>query len=105
MLFDSLQASHSQISGLKYEGRKNSFSPASAIAAPTWKVRSEYFWNSCAVSNSSPISIARASAGIAGKDGTVYRYNRQTGDWSSNSGNGWQEPNVQRQQPMRSHGA
>ena len=26
----------------------------------------------------------------AGKDGTVYRYNRQSGDWSSNSGSGWQ---------------
>ncbi len=42
----------------------------------------------------------------AGKDGTVYRYNRQSGDWSSNSGNGWQstskpDANLQRQQQMR----
>ena len=45
----------------------------------------------------------------AGKDGTVYRYNRQTGDWSSNSGNGWQstskpDANLQRQQQMRNQG-
>lgn len=45
----------------------------------------------------------------AGKDGTVYRYNRQTGDWSSNSGNGWQsttrpDANLQRQQQMRTQG-
>src|SRR5208283_2151658 len=26
----------------------------------------------------------------AGKDGTVYRYNRDSGSWSSNSGSGWQ---------------
>ncbi len=46
----------------------------------------------------------------AGKDGTVYRYNRQSGDWSSNSGNGWQssskpDANLQRQQQMRTQGA
>jgi hypothetical protein len=46
----------------------------------------------------------------AGKDGTVYRYNRQSGDWSSNSGNGWQsaskpDANLQRQQQMRNQGA
>jgi len=46
----------------------------------------------------------------AGKDGTVYRYNRQSGDWSSNSGSGWQssgkpDPNLQRQQQMRTQGA
>ena len=46
----------------------------------------------------------------AGKDGTVYRYNRDSGSWSSNSGNGWQnvnrpEPNLQRQQQMRTQGA
>ena len=45
----------------------------------------------------------------AGKDGTVYRYNRQTGDWSSNSGGGWQpttkpDANLQRQQQMRTQG-
>ena len=45
----------------------------------------------------------------AGKDGTVYRYNRQNGDWSSNSGNGWQntnrpEANLQRQQQARTQG-
>ena len=45
----------------------------------------------------------------AGKDGTVYRYNRSTGDWSSNSGSGWQsttkpDANLQRQQQMRTQG-
>jgi len=47
---------------------------------------------------------------FAGKDGTVYRYNRDSGNWSSNSGNGWQsidkpEPKLQNQQQMRSKGA
>ena len=46
----------------------------------------------------------------AGKDGTVYRYNRQSGDWSSNTGSGWQssskpDANLQRQQQMRTQGA
>ncbi len=45
----------------------------------------------------------------AGKDGTVYRYNRNSGDWSSNSGSGWQsttkpDANLQRQQQMRTQG-
>jgi hypothetical protein len=45
----------------------------------------------------------------AGKDGTVYRYKRQNGDWSSNSGNGWQstnrpDTNLQRQQQARTQG-
>ena len=46
----------------------------------------------------------------AGKDGTVYRYNRDSGSWSSNSGNGWKpidrpEPKLQAQQQMRNKGA
>jgi len=46
----------------------------------------------------------------AGKDGTVYRYNRDSGSWSSNSGNGWQsidkpEPKLQNQREMRNKGA
>jgi hypothetical protein len=46
----------------------------------------------------------------AGKDGTVYRYNKDSGSWSSNSGNGWQpvdkpEPKLQTQQEMRNRGA
>jgi hypothetical protein len=46
----------------------------------------------------------------AGKDGTVYRYNRDSGSWSSNSGSGWQsatkpDANLQRQQQMRTQGA
>jgi hypothetical protein len=46
----------------------------------------------------------------AGKDGTVYRYNRDSGSWSSNSGNGWQsakkpDPSLQRQQQLRTQGA
>jgi hypothetical protein len=46
----------------------------------------------------------------AGKDGTVYRYNKNTGNWSSNSGSGWQpansaKPTMQNQQQMRNQGA
>jgi hypothetical protein len=46
----------------------------------------------------------------AGKDGSVYRYNRESGNWSSNSGSGWQavnkpEPKLQTEQEMRSKGA
>ena len=46
----------------------------------------------------------------AGKDGTVYRYNRDSGNWSSNSGNGWEnvnrpQPTLQNQQQMRNQGA
>jgi len=46
----------------------------------------------------------------AGKDGSVYRYNRQSGSWSSNTGSGWQpatrpDANLQRQQQYRTQGA
>jgi hypothetical protein len=46
----------------------------------------------------------------AGKDGTVYRYNRDSGNWSSNNGSGWQpvnkpEPTLQNQQQLRNKGA
>lgn len=44
----------------------------------------------------------------AGKDGTVYRYDRQNGSWAQNSGNGWQAAsrpqNLQQQQYARSTG-
>ncbi|HET7637151.1 MAG TPA: hypothetical protein VFK47_00280, partial [Ktedonobacteraceae bacterium] len=45
----------------------------------------------------------------AGKDGTVYRYDRQNGSWSQNSGNGWQaanrpQPSLQQQQQSRWQG-
>jgi hypothetical protein len=45
----------------------------------------------------------------AGKDGEVYRYNRQTGNWSQNSGDGWKptsksSANLQQQQQARSVG-
>ncbi len=51
----------------------------------------------------------------AGKDGTVYRYDRNSGSWSQNSGNGWQNvnppkggsgnaPSLQRQQDARAQG-
>jgi hypothetical protein len=45
----------------------------------------------------------------AGKDGTVYRYDRQNGNWSQNSGNGWQstnksQPSLQQQQQARATG-
>lgn len=49
----------------------------------------------------------------AGKDGTLYRYNRNSGNWSQNSGNGWQAAQkpggtptpYQRQQDARKQGA
>jgi hypothetical protein len=46
----------------------------------------------------------------AGKDGTVYRYNRESGNWSMNSGSGWKvadrpEPKLQNQQQLRDKGA
>lgn len=45
----------------------------------------------------------------AGQDGSVYRYNRQNGNWSHNSGNGWQstsrpQASVEQQQAARSLG-
>jgi len=54
--------------------------------------------------------IAAGSNNVyAGKDGTVYRYDRQNGEWSQNSGNGWQsankpQPTMDRQQQARSTG-
>jgi hypothetical protein len=46
----------------------------------------------------------------AGKDGTVYRYNRDSGNWSVNNGNGWQpvdrpDQKLQNQQQLRNKGA
>ena len=46
----------------------------------------------------------------AGNDGTVYRYNRNSGNWSSNTGSGWQsvkrpEPKLQTQYEMRNQGS
>ena len=46
----------------------------------------------------------------AGKDGTVYKYDRNSGSWSSNSGSGWQsttkpDANLQRQQQARTQGS
>ena len=45
----------------------------------------------------------------AGKDGTVYRYDRQDGSWSKNTGNGWEatqkpSPQLQQQERARSTG-
>jgi hypothetical protein len=45
----------------------------------------------------------------AGKDGDVYRYNPQTGNWSQNNGNGWKSiskssANLQQQQQARAVG-
>jgi len=46
----------------------------------------------------------------AGKDGNVYRYNRNSGEWSQNSGNGWNSvqkpdrPSLQNQQNARTQG-
>ena len=54
--------------------------------------------------------IAAGSDNIyAGKDGNVYRYDRQNGNWSQNSGNGWEskskpQANLQQQQQARASG-
>ena len=45
----------------------------------------------------------------AGKDGSVYRYNRQSGNWSQNTGSGWESTNrpqadLNRQQQARTSG-
>ena len=54
--------------------------------------------------------VAAGSNNIyAGKDGEVYRYNRQTGNWSQNSGDGWKaasksSASLQQQQQARSQG-
>jgi hypothetical protein len=45
----------------------------------------------------------------AGKDGNVYRYDRQNGNWSQNNGSGWQStskpsPSMQQQQQARAVG-
>jgi hypothetical protein len=45
----------------------------------------------------------------AGKDGNVYRYDRQSGNWSQNSGKGWQsnsrpQASMQQQQQARATG-
>jgi hypothetical protein len=54
--------------------------------------------------------IAAGSNNVyAGKGGDVYRYNRQTGNWSQNSGNGWKsmsksQANLQQQQQARAAG-
>lgn len=45
----------------------------------------------------------------AGKDGSVYRYDRQNGNWSQNKGGGWEstsrpQANMQQQQQARSAG-
>jgi hypothetical protein len=53
--------------------------------------------------------IAAGSNNIyAGKDGSVYRYDRQNGNWSQNNGNGWQSTSksqaLQQQQQARALG-
>jgi hypothetical protein len=52
---------------------------------------------------------ASANNIYAGKDGEVYRYNRQSGNWSQNSGDGWKSASnpsasLQQQQQARSLG-
>ena len=54
--------------------------------------------------------VAASGSNIyAGKDGSVYRYDRQSGNWSQNTGSGWKstnrpQPNLQQQQQARSLG-
>jgi len=54
--------------------------------------------------------VAAGSNNIyAGKDGNVYRYDRQNGNWSQNSGSGWKstsqpQANLQQQQQARASG-
>jgi hypothetical protein len=52
---------------------------------------------------------ARGNNVYAAEDGKVYRYDRQNGNWSQNTGNGWQstsrlQPSLQQQQQARSLG-
>jgi hypothetical protein len=53
--------------------------------------------------------VAAGSNNIyAGKNGDVYRYNSQTGNWSQNSGSGWKstskQSGLQQQQQARAVG-
>jgi hypothetical protein len=63
-----------------------------------------------AYNTSARTGVAAGSNNIyAGKNGDVYRYNSQTGNWSQNSGDGWKstskpQPNLQQQQQARSLG-
>jgi hypothetical protein len=63
-----------------------------------------------AYNTSTGAGIAAGSNNIyAGKNGDVYRYNSQTGNWSQNAGSGWKstskpQPNLQQQQQARSLG-
>ena len=63
-----------------------------------------------AYNTSTRAGIAAGSNNLyAGKNGDVYRYNSQTGNWSQNSGDGWKstsrpQPNLQQQQQARSLG-
>jgi hypothetical protein len=63
-----------------------------------------------AYNTSTGAGIAAGSNNIyVGKNGDVYRYNSQTGNWSQNSGSGWKstfkpEPSLQQQQQARSLG-
>ena len=63
-----------------------------------------------AYNTSTGAGIAAGSNNIyAGKNGDVYRYNSQTGNWSQNSGDGWKstsrpQPSLQQQQQARSLG-
>jgi hypothetical protein len=63
-----------------------------------------------AYNTSTRAGIAAGSNNIyAGKNGDVYRYNPQTGNWSQNTGNGWKstsrpQANLQQQQQARSLG-
>ena len=63
-----------------------------------------------AYSRNTAAGIAATSNNVyAGKDGNVYRYNRQNGNWSQNNGNGWKSSskpqyNLQQQQQARTVG-
>jgi hypothetical protein len=63
-----------------------------------------------AYNTSTGAGIAAGSNNIyAGKNGDVYRYDQQTGNWSQNNGSGWKstskpQPNLQQQQQARSLG-
>lgn len=63
-----------------------------------------------AYNRSTAAGLAAGSNNVyAGKDGNVYRYNRKSGNWSENSGNGWKstsrsQSNLQQQQQARASG-
>ena len=90
--------------------------PASRLAAVPVTSRNTYTGQGAAgrggfaYNTNTGAGIAAGSNNVyAGKDGDVYRYDRQSGNWSRNSGDGWKSTsnphgNLQQQQQARAAG-